>query len=98
MRTKAFLFPPEEDFGLVPIEAMMVGTPVIAYGKWGATETVIDWKTGLFFTPQTPKALNEAIEKFEIMEWDTETIKHHAEGFSKERFQGNIGTYVADIA
>lgn len=52
---KAFLFPPEEDFGLVPVEAMSSGTPVIAYGVGGATETIIDGKTGIFFTPQTPE-------------------------------------------
>lgn len=52
---KAFLFPPEEDFGLVPVEAMASGTPVIAYGIGGATETIIEGKTGIFFTPQTPE-------------------------------------------
>ncbi len=50
---KAFLFPPEEDFGLVPVEAMISGTPVIAYGVGGATETVVDGKTGVYFSPQT---------------------------------------------
>ena len=62
-QAKAFLFPPEEDFGLVPVEAMASGTPVIAYGVGGATETVVDGKTGFFFTPQTPDALNQIIEK-----------------------------------
>lgn len=87
---RAFLFPPEEDFGLVPIEAMMCGTPVIAYGKWGATETVTEWETGIFFTPQTPEALCEAIDWFEKMEWNPEFIRKHAEEFSKEKFQEKI--------
>lgn len=91
---KAFLFPPEEDFGLVPLEAMAMGTPVIAYGKWGALETVIDWKTGTFFTPQTPEALNETIEKFEKMNFDKELIKNHAKSFSKEVFQEKILNYI----
>ena len=91
---KAFLFPPLEDFGLVPIEAMAMGTPVIAYGEWGALETVVDGVTGLFFSPQTPAALNAAIEKFETMEWDRETIREHAEKFSKENFQKKISTYI----
>jgi glycosyltransferase involved in cell wall biosynthesis len=73
---------------------MMSGAPVIAYGKWGATETVVDSETGLLFTPQTPEALNEAIEQFEKMEWDTETIKNHAENFSKERFREKIKNYI----
>ena len=95
---RAFLFPPEEDFWLVPIEAMSMGTPVIAYGKWWAIETVIDGKTGTFFSPQTPEALNVAIEKFENMSFDTETIKKHAEGFSKEVFQEKISEYIETYA
>lgn len=91
---KAFLFPPEEDFGLVPIEAMMSGTPVIAYGKWGATESVVEWGTGLFFAPQTPEALSEAIEKFEKMEWHHEAIRNHAENFSKKWFQEKIKKFI----
>ncbi len=95
---KAFLFPPLEDFGLVPIEAMAMGAPVIAYGEWGALETVVDGETGIFFSPQTPAALNAAIEKFETMEWDREKIREHTEQFSKERFQENIRTYITTHA
>lgn len=92
---KAFLFPPEEDFGLVPVEAMMSGTPVIAYGRWGGTESVVDGETGLFFAPQTPAALNEAIEKFEKVEWDKEKIQIRGMEFSKERFQEKIKQFIA---
>lgn len=95
---KAFLFPPEEDFGLVPLEAMAMGTPVIAYGKWGALETVIDGKTGTFFTPQTPDALNETIEKFETMKFNPEIIKNHVRWFSKEVFQKKIADYITTHA
>jgi glycosyltransferase involved in cell wall biosynthesis len=91
---KAFLFPPLEDFGLVPIEAMAMGTPVIAYGEGGALETVVDGVTGVFFSPQTPVALNNTIEQFETMEWDKEKIWEHAEEFSKERFQESIRNYI----
>ncbi len=87
---RAFLFPPEEDFGLVPVEAMAFGTPVIAYGKWWALETVIEWETWVFFDTQTPESVNEAIVKFEKMKWDKNIIKQHAEKFSKEVFQKNI--------
>jgi len=91
---RAFLFPPEEDFGLVPVEAMMSGTPIIAYGKWGGTESVREWETGIFFTPQTPEALNEAIEKFEKMEWNSEKIRTRGMEFSKERFQEKIYHFI----
>jgi glycosyltransferase involved in cell wall biosynthesis len=91
---KAFLFPPLEDFGLVPIEAMAMGTPVIAYGEGGALETVVNGVTGVFFSPQTPETLNETMERFEKMEWDREKIREHAEGFSKENFQESIRNYI----
>lgn len=91
---KAFLFPPLEDFGLVPIEAMAMGTPVIAYGEWWALETVVDWKTGTFFSPQTPEALNIAIEKFETMIFDKKNIRNHATSFGKEVFQKKIVDFV----
>ncbi len=95
---RAFLFPPEEDFGLVPVEAMMLGTPVIAYRKWWATESVIDWETGLFFSPQTPEALNETIDRFEKMHFDGTMICNHAEQFSKEKFQINIQQFIDKYA
>jgi glycosyltransferase involved in cell wall biosynthesis len=95
---RAFLFPPVEDFGLVPIEAMAMGTPVIAYGEGGALETVVNGVTGVFFSPQTPEALNIAIEKSEKMEWDREKIREHAEEFSKERFQESIQEFIRNHA
>jgi glycosyltransferase involved in cell wall biosynthesis len=95
---KAFLFPPEEDFGLVPVEAMMSGIPVIAYGKWGGTESVVDGETGIFFTPQTPEALNEAIEKFETLGWDKERIRARGMEFSKKVFQQKIQNFIKKYA
>ncbi|QHO63527.1 glycosyltransferase [Candidatus Chazhemtobacterium aquaticus] len=62
---KALIFPSHEDFGLVPLEAQACGTPVLAYNQGGAQETVIEGKTGLFFTSQTIKAIINAITKFE---------------------------------
>ena len=61
-RCKAFIFPGEEDFGITPLEAQASGRPVIAYGKGGALETVVDGITGVFFKSQTEKDLNNAIE------------------------------------
>ena len=60
---KAFIFPAEEDFWLVPIEAMSSGTPVIAYRKWWVIESVIEWKTWIFFNNQDENSINTAIKK-----------------------------------
>ena len=91
---KAFLFPPEEDFWLVPIEAMMNGTPVIAYKKGWALETVIEKKTGIFFNEQTTESLNRAIEEFENQKWNSDEIQKRGEEFSKETFQRKICEYL----
>ena len=65
LRAKAFLFPGEEDFGITPVEAQSAGTPVLAFGRGGACETVLDGKTGLLFDEQTPESLEACIQKFE---------------------------------
>ena len=62
---KATIFPQEEDYGLVPIESQACGTPVIAYGKGGALETIIKNKTGIFFQEQTIDSLADAVSRFE---------------------------------
>ncbi len=89
---KALLFPGEEDFGLVPVEAMATGTPVIAYGKGGALETVVSEKTGLFFEEQNAESLCEAILAFEAMQnnFDAKAIREHVLHFNEERFQQNM--------
>ena len=65
LRAKAFLFPGEEDFGITPVEAQSAGTPVLAYGRGGACETVEDGRTGLLFHAQTADSLAACIERFE---------------------------------
>jgi glycosyltransferase involved in cell wall biosynthesis len=63
-RAKAFIFAAEEDFGIAPIEAQACGTPVIAYGKGAARETILA-NTGLFFDEQSPQAIAAAVAQFE---------------------------------
>jgi glycosyltransferase involved in cell wall biosynthesis len=95
-RAKAFIFAAEEDFGIVPVEAQACGTPVIAYGKGGTTETVLEGKTGIFFREQTIESLIEAIKNFEQREdvFDPLGIRKHAEKFSKDRFKKEFKEFV----
>lgn len=87
-RSRALLFPGEEDFGIIPVEAMSAGVPVIAYGRGGATETVIDGETGLLFAEQSAESLAAALRRFEQceMDFDPSRLHAHAENFSRERF------------
>lgn len=92
---KALIFPGEEDLGIVPIEAQACGRPVIAFGKGGALETVVDGKTGLFFYEQTTDALNEAVAHLDskIDLFDSKAIRLNAERFGKERFQQEFAKF-----
>lgn len=89
-----YIFPQEEDFGIVPIEAMSAGRPVIAYKKGGALETIIPGKTGEFFYPQTVEALVEVVKKFDAKKYDSNAIRAHALKFSKEVFKTKILEYI----
>jgi len=94
-RAKAFVFAAEEDFGIVPVEAQACGTPVIALGRGGATETVLDGVTGLFFNEQTPECLLEALDRFENHgDWDARAIRRHAEHFSIARFRDEFSAVI----
>ncbi len=93
---KAFLFPPEEDFWLVPIEAQAWWTPIIAYGSGWALETVVEWKTGIFFEEQTVESFNQAIEKFEKLKFDSVEIRKQAEKFDKKKFQEELLDFVIE--
>lgn len=97
-KAKGFIFPGEEDFGIAPIEAMACGTPVIAFGKGGALETVEEGKTGIFFTEPTSAALMTAIQQFERQSFDPNVCRRHAEEFSKERFEREIRAVVARLS
>lgn len=91
---KALIFPQVEDFGIVPLEAMACGTPVIALKAGGALETVVAGKTGVFFEEQDWGDLSKAVVEFKSTKFDARLIRAHAEKFSKEVFEKNIKEYV----
>jgi len=93
---RALIFPGIEDFGIIPVEAMACGRPVIAYNAGGAMETVIEGETGLFFNSQTVNSLNKKIDDFEKIEnhFIPDVIRNHALKFDKEIFKNHFKEYV----
>jgi glycosyltransferase involved in cell wall biosynthesis len=89
-RCRGLVFPGEEDFGIVPVEAMASGRPVIAFGRGGATETIVDGVTGVFFDRQTVDELIAAVERFETMHFDPRAIAAHAQVFDRARFKREV--------
>jgi glycosyltransferase involved in cell wall biosynthesis len=83
---RALIAPQHEDFGMAILETNACGRPVICLARGGALETVIDGKTGLLVEEQTVEAFVEAIERFELMSFDSHAIRRHAERFSKNAF------------
>ncbi|MCX7998951.1 MAG: glycosyltransferase, partial [Leptospiraceae bacterium] len=93
-KAKGFIFPGLEDFGITPVEAQSFGTPVIAYGKGGALETVLHEKTGIFFYEQTSEALNEAIQKLEKKDLQKKDFEENIQRFTEEKFIKEIQNHV----
>lgn len=96
-KCQAFIFPSEEDFGIVQVEAMASGRPVIAYRAGGALEVVEDGKTGVFFDEQTPESLKKAIIEFRKSQFDSQYIRDHAARFNKDIFKENILSFVEGV-
>ncbi len=93
-KCQAVVFPQEEDFGLVPIEAQACGRPVIGYQAGGALETIIPGKTGEFFSPQKPEALIKTLKNFNPQDYSPQICRRNAEQFSLEKFKKEIKTFV----
>ncbi|MGL4562494.1 MAG: glycosyltransferase [Brevinema sp.] len=97
-KAKAFVFAAEEDFGILPVEAQSLGTPVIAFGVGGSCETVQENVTGLFFMEQTIDSMEQAVRRFELEEdkFDPLTIAAYSQKFSVERFQKELDLFVQE--
>lgn len=96
----AFINPQEEDFGLTAVEAMASGRPVLAYRKGGATESIVDGETGLFFDEQSPEAIMACVRKFNDkiasgFVWDSLKIKERAELYSLSRFKESMREFIS---
>jgi len=87
---KAFVFPQEEDFGIAAVEAQAAGCPVIAYKKGGSLDTVMDRKTGLFFSDQNVESLISAVKIFEEIKFDKSILRKNAVKFGNDRFKKEI--------
>ena len=93
---RCLIFPGEEDFGIVPVEAQSCGRPVVAYAKGGALETIVEKQTGVFFQEQTPDALNEAVGQCAAIAWDADLIRRNAERFSHEAFLNGLARAITN--
>ncbi len=94
----ALIFPGEEDFGIVPVEAEAAGRPVVAYAAGGALETVIEGVTGTFFQEPTPESLAQAVKRISKMSFDPAAIRRHAEQYDTEVFKDNLRSIVERLS
>jgi glycosyltransferase involved in cell wall biosynthesis len=93
---RALLHPSVEDFGITAIEAMAEGTPVIAYGKGGTTETVQEGMSGMFFTDAHPLALADAVRRSRERTWDRDAIRQSVQRYSPDTFRSAIARLISE--
>jgi glycosyltransferase involved in cell wall biosynthesis len=94
---QALICPQIEDFGLSPLEAQACGRPVIAFKKGGLTETIIDRKTGIFFSHQTVKSLKKALKKFDNFDINSQDCIQNSNRFSSSNFMLNFKQFLEKL-
>jgi len=91
---QALIFPGEEDFGIVPVEAMAAGRPVIGLARGGLMESAVPGKTAIMFPEPTAASLIDAVSEFRAEDFDPAKLSRHAAKFSKERFKKEFTDFV----
>ena len=94
---RALLFPGEEDFGIVPVEAQAAGVPVIAYGVGGVRDSVLDGETGVLYDDHSADGLAHAILDFEGRSFDEDAIRANARRFAPERFRERFAELMEEL-
>jgi glycosyltransferase involved in cell wall biosynthesis len=94
---RGLVFPGEEDFGIAMVEALATGTPVIAYGRGGAKDIVVDGDNGVLFDEQTPAALAAAVRRADAISWDRRRVSASADRFSEARFASQLRAVAGDV-
>ncbi len=94
-KAKAFVYAAVEDFGIIPIEAMSCGTPVIALNKGGTKETIVDKVTGIHFDEQTTKSIINAVEQFEKIDFDPHRIRQEATKYT--HFEEQLHEFITEV-
>jgi glycosyltransferase involved in cell wall biosynthesis len=94
---RALILPSEEDFGITPLEAMASGRPVIAFGRGGALDTLLDGVTGTFFYEQTAEAVMSTISAFDDSKFDPTEIRNHAEQFDSAIFRAKMQRHATGV-
>ena len=96
-RARSLILPGVEDFGITPLEAMALGTPVVALGEGGVLDSVIPGTTGIFFDRPEVDSLRDALTQVEARQWDGEALRRHAAKFSRQRFHEQFASAVSRL-